>query len=114
MLHELQNFYIEKEEPQKSCFLALRDIISDFDTSISEHWKYKLPFFYYKKKPFCYLWYNKKTFEPYIGVVKGLQIEHPMLEQGSRKRMKIFRINPCADIPIDSLYDIFREAIKLY
>ncbi len=45
MLYELQNFYLEKQEPQKSCFYALRDIITEFDESITEHWKYKLPFF---------------------------------------------------------------------
>jgi hypothetical protein len=114
MLEELQNFYLDKKEPLKSCFLALRDIITSFDDNISEHWKYKLPFFYFKGKPFCYLWYNKKTNEPYIGVAKGLQINSPFLELGNRTHIKIMRINPCADIPIESVYEILREASKLY
>ena len=114
MLHELQKFYLEKEEPLKSCFFALRDIILAFDNVIREQWKYKSPFFYYKGKPFCYLWYNKKTNEPYIGVVKGVQIDHPMLEHGNRTHIKIMRINPCADIPVESIYEVLGEATKLY
>ena len=114
MLLELQNFYLEQEEPKRSCFLALRGIIQDLDEDISEHWKYKLPFFYFKGKPFCYLWYDKKSNEPYIGVVKADRIDHPMLEKGSRKRMKILRVNPCADLPVESICEILVKAMSFY
>ena len=114
MLHELQNFYLEQDEPKKSCFIALQGIILEMGEDITEHWKYKLPFFYYMDKPFCYLWYDKKNNEPYIGVVKADRFDHPMLEKGNRKRMKIFRIDPCADIPIDSIKEVLSEAMKYY
>ncbi|HBH49453.1 MAG TPA: hypothetical protein DDX98_12475 [Bacteroidales bacterium] len=114
MIHELQNFYLEQKEPLKSCYLALQGIIKDFDEHITEHWKYKLPFFYFKGKPFCYLWCDKKTNEPYIGVVKGDRINHPLLEQGNRKKMKIIRINPCADIPVESISEILHLAAEFY
>jgi hypothetical protein len=114
MIHDLQNFYLEKREPLKSCFFALQGVILGFDEAVTEHWKYKLPFFYFKGKPFCYLWYDKKTNEPYIGIVKGGEIEHPILEQGDRKRIKIIRINPCADIPLESINEVLQEAILHY
>ena len=71
-------------------------------------------FFIIRKNPFVTYGYDKKTNEPYIGVVKGLEIDHPMLEQGNRKRMKIMRINSCPDIPIESIYKILQEATKYY
>ncbi len=37
-----------------------------------------------------------------------------MLERGNRKRMKIFPINPCADIPEESIYEVFKDATKYY
>ena len=114
MLQLIQDFYLSFEEPQKSCYLALNDAILEFDDTISSHWKYKLPFFYYNNKPFCYLWYDKKTKEPYIGIVKGKHLNNTILEQGDRKKMKILRINPCADIPLDTIYEVFKEAIKYY
>ena len=114
MQNELENFYLKQEEPLQSCFLALRDIILAFDDDITPDWKYKLPFFMYKGKMFCYLWKDKKTNEPYISMAKGVQLEHDLLEQGNRTRFKIIRINPDVDIPIDSIYDIFKMAKLLY
>jgi hypothetical protein len=112
--NELENFYLDQPEPNQSCLLALRDIILAFDDNIETAWKYKLPFFIYKGKMFCYLWKDKKTQEPYISMAKGSQIEHDLLEQGNRTVFKIMRINPNADIPIDSLHEIFNLAKLLY
>jgi hypothetical protein len=114
MLNELNNFYDNLTEPNQSCFLALRKIIMDFDPEITEEWKYKLPFFHYKKKPFCYVWKDKKTTFPYIGIVRCTNIIHPNLEAGNRKKMKIFSINPTEDIDVKSIYTIFEEVKKLY
>lgn len=114
MISELDQFYLNQEEPNQSCFLALKDVILQIDNNITPEWKYKLPFFYYKKKMFCYFWKDKKTKEPYIGIVKGNLIDHPSLEQGDRKRMKILRINPNEDLPVDLIRTILKEAISLY
>tara|TARA_B100000809_G_C14622068_1_gene345240 strand:+ start:82 stop:429 length:348 start_codon:yes stop_codon:yes gene_type:complete len=114
MQNELENFYLKQEEPNQSCFLALRDIILDFDIEITADWKYKLPFFLYKVKMFCYLWKDKKTNEPYISIAKGIKIEHRALEQGNRTRFKIMRINNTIDIPVETIYDVFNLAKLLY
>lgn len=114
MISELNQFYDKQEEPNKSCFLALRSIFTNLDKEITEDWKYKLPFFMYKKKMFCYLWKDKVTNHPYIGVVKGNEIEHPMLDQGTRKKMKVFSINPTEDIPINDLLEVLKKAMSLY
>jgi hypothetical protein len=52
MKTEINNFYLNKEEPQKSIFMALREIVLRFDPAISEAWKYKMPCFCYEGKPF--------------------------------------------------------------
>ncbi|MDR0659633.1 MAG: DUF1801 domain-containing protein [Prevotellaceae bacterium] len=56
MIEEHYNYYLEKEEPQKSCLLALRDIILTRDENISETQKWGMPCFCFKKRIFCYLW----------------------------------------------------------
>ena len=113
MIKDLDNFYLEKEEPIKSCMLALRDIIMSLDENITTSWKYKLPFFCYKKKMFCYLWIDKKTKFPYIGIVEGQRIEHFALYQGNRKRMKVLHVNPNEDFP-DYIEEILNEALDFY
>lgn len=114
MISDLDQFYDKQEEPNKSCFLALRSIFLNLDDDITEAWKYKLPFFMYRNKMFCYLWKDKKTNHPYIGVVKGGEINHPLLEQGTRKKMKAFSIDPNQDIPIEELLKVLKEAMSLY
>ncbi|MEZ5009569.1 MAG: DUF1801 domain-containing protein [Chitinophagales bacterium] len=115
MISELEEFYLNKEEPLKSCFLALRSIIKNYDPDhLMEMWKYKLPFFYYKGKMFCYLWKDKKTHQPYIGIANAHLFDHSALVQGDRKRMKIFPIDVNEDIPRDVLYEVFDLAVKTY
>lgn len=113
MQEQLHTFYFEKEEPTKSCLLALRSIILGYSTHMEEGLKYGMPLFTYKGKMFCYLWTDKKTGHPYILMVDGKLLYHPALEQGNRARMKILPINPAHDIPIHIIEEVFEEAIKL-
>lgn len=113
MLSELESFYNSKEEPQKSCLLALRDIILNYHPSIQHVYKYKLPCFIIKKKIFCYIWIDKKTQFPYIAVANGVQIDHPALHQGNRTWVKLLYINPNEDIPIKTIHEIFDVAYTL-
>ncbi len=107
-------FYLNQPEPERAVFIILRDVILSLDEHITQEWKYKLPFFCYKGKMFCYLWKNKKTREPYIGVVEGNRINHPKLEQGNRSRMKILSVNPNKDIDIETIDSILNEALDFY
>lgn len=111
---ELDNFYLNKQEPNKSCLLTLRTIILNIDKNISETRKYGMPCFIYKKKMCCYLWVDIKTEEPYILFVEGKHLNHPKLEAGKRAKMKIFRIHPTKDIPINTIELLLNKAIDLY
>lgn len=63
---------------------------------------------------FCYLRLDKKTNEPYIGIVEGNRIDHPLLEKGNRKRMKVMRINPNDDIDIAMINQVLNKALDFY
>jgi hypothetical protein len=114
MIRSIDDFYLQKEEPEKSCFLALRTFILNYNAQMTETWKYGTAFFCYKEKMFCYLWTDKKTKQPYIGIVQGIKIDHPALIQGNRTRMKILMIDPEKDLPVKTMNTIFKEAIKFY
>lgn len=113
-IDQLYNYYTELQEPQKSCLLALRDIILRQDELISETVKYGMPCFCYKKKMFCYLWKDSKTQEPYILFVEGKLLQNPNLESGKRSRMKILRVNPSEDIPLTLIESLLNSALNLY
>jgi hypothetical protein len=63
---------------------------------------------------FCYLWTDKKTDEPYLLLVEGKHLDHPVLEVGDRSRMKIFRINPNHDLPLETIQLVLNKALDLY
>ena len=114
MLRDIDNYFLQKDEPVKSCLLFMRQHILNFDSNVTEAWKYRMPFFCYKGKMFCYLWVDKTNRLPYIGIVEGKKIVHPMLVQGSRARMKIMFIDPNADLPLETIDSILKMAIDLY
>ena len=113
MIREIDRYYYSKEEPVQSCLLALRNIILEHDPEVSETRKWSMPCFTYKKKMFCFLWTEKNTNEPYIQMVEGNHLNHPLLEKGGRSRMKILRIRPTADIPIKTVKTILDDALDL-
>ena len=113
-MKETDNFYLQKEEPLKSCLSALRQIILDRNIDITEAWKYRMPFFCYKGKMFCYLWIDKKTNFPYLGIVEGNKIDHPGLIRDDRLRMKIMKFDPTHDLPLEMILPILDAALNLY
>lgn len=114
VLNAINNFYLQKDEPAKSCLLALRKIILSQDKEITEAWKYGMPFFCYRGKMFCYLWLHKKYLQPYIGIVEGKHFSHPDLLQEKRSRMKILLISPDKDLPVAKIKMILKQALDLY
>ncbi len=114
MLRDIDHFYLQKEEPVKSCLIALREIILKQDRDITVAWKYGMPFFCYKGKMFCYLWVHKTIKQPYIGFVEGKYLNHPKLLIEKRARMKIFLCDPQKDLPIKVIQTILKQALDLY
>lgn len=111
---ERMGLYLKSEEPNKSCLLALRDIIVSQDEAITETVKYGMPCFCYHKKMFCYLWVDKKTQCPYILFVEGSHLSHPSLTSEGRARMKVLHIDPNKDLPIDLIVLLLNQALDLY
>jgi hypothetical protein len=113
-MKEIDLYFLHHPEPAKSCLLALRELILNYNVNISEAWKYRMPFYCYDGKIFCYLWVHKKYKQPYLGIVEGKKIDHPQLLTEKRSRMKILLLDPTRDIPIKTVDLILRQALRLY
>lgn len=113
MLRPIDDYFIRHEEPVKSCLQFLRAHILEFDSEITESWQYGMPFYFYKGKRFCYLWFHKKYDKPYLGIVERKKIHHPGLLAEKRARMKILLIDPRKNIPVRKINMILKEAIKI-
>ncbi|MDR2223664.1 MAG: DUF1801 domain-containing protein [Flavobacteriaceae bacterium] len=113
-MKETEHYYLRQEEPNRSCLQVLRSIILSLDEHITESIKWGTPCFSYKNRMFCFLALTKEPKKPYLLVVEGMRIDHPLLETGDRKRMKTLNINANADLPIDTIIEILQEALDLY
>lgn len=114
MIKETDNYYLSFEEPLLSCLLALRSIILRQDNHIIETQKWGLPCFCYKKKMFCFISVDSKSYLPYLLIVEGRLVDHPLLESAGRKRMKHISIDPQEDLPLEEITNIVQEALDLY
>lgn len=110
----LNNFYLRQEESVRGVFLALKELILAQDKEVTSELKYGMPFFCYKGKMFCYLWVNKKTGQPYIGLVEGKYFTQPFLLQEKRSRMKIMLLDSNRDLPVQTISTLIKQALDLY
>lgn len=110
----LTKFYLKQDEELRGTFLALRDLILKHDNIITHELKYGMPFFCFKGKMFCYLWFHKKHKQPYIGIVEGGLFNEPFLIQEKRSRMKIMLIDQSKDLPVDEIKMVLDRALDFY
>ncbi len=106
-------FYAKIDEPDKSCLIALRDLILTYDPGITHELKYGMPFFIYRGKMICYLWIHKKFKKPYVGIVDGNKIEHPGLLLEKRARMKILLVDAEKDLDVKSIKQLLKKMLAL-
>ena len=114
MLNPIDSWYLQKNEPIKSCLQFLRELILRQHAGLIEAWKYGMPFFCYKGRMVCYLWVHKKYGQPYLGIVEGAKINHPELIQEKRARMKILLFEAEKDIPVEKIEKLLAEVLALY
>ncbi|QIK53704.1 DUF1801 domain-containing protein [Dysgonomonas sp. HDW5B] len=114
MLRPIDEFFLEHDEDTNSCLQFLREHILSFDENITEAWKYQLPFYYYKKKPFCYFWIHKKYKQPYIGIENGGLLDHPQLLRENRVKMKILLVDQTKDIDLETIDTILKDSLSLH
>ena len=81
----LDEFFLNQSEPNRSCFLAMQQLVLSSNPEISETLKYGAPCFMLNGRPFCYLWKDKKT-NSLTSMVDGKHLTHPKLEWGDGRR----------------------------
>ena len=113
MLRAIDLYYAGHDERTRSCLQFLRQHILAVDPRIAEAWKYSMPFFTIGGRMCCYLWYDKKRKQPYIGFVDGKLMDHPELLQEKRSRMKILLLDPMKDLPMRTIDALLKRAIEL-
>lgn len=110
-----QSYILESEEPFRSILLHLQIIIEKTIPGLNLLYKYKIPFYYYQKRPFCYLNVpkNKKFVDLGFWNAAHLELHKEYMTTAGRKMMKSLRYHNLKDIDEDILISVLHEAFTV-
>lgn len=106
-------YYENLTEPLQGFMMALRQIVLDLNEEVEETWKWSTPFFLYRKRMLCYLWTDKKTGEPYLGISGGDALDHPALVQKHNAKIKKLVFDLEEDIPVETIREVLLLSVTL-
>lgn len=111
-----EEYILNQPEPYRSILLNLQIIIESQIPEAELLYKWKIPFYYYKGKPFCYFNASHKRMYVDLGIVKGFQltIHQDKLISEKRSIMKSLRYYSEDEIDSSVLVEIIQELTNLY
>ena len=115
-MNPAENYILNQPEPYRSILLHLQVAIEATIPEAKLLYKYKIPFYYLNKKPFCYLNASHKKQFVDLGFWKGnkIQIHQEYLVTENRKMMVSLRYNTIDDINDTILIEVLKKAESLY
>ena len=109
-------YILKQPEPYRSILLHLQMVIEQTIPSLELKYKWKIPFYYYKGKPFCYFNASHKKQYVDVGLVKGklIKVHTEYLVGEKRKKMVSLRYKSMGEVGNQVLIEVLEEAKSLY
>jgi len=115
-MNPAEQYILNQPEYFRAILLHLQILVAHTLPEIELKYKYKIPFYYLKGKPFCYFNASHKKQFVDVGFVKGPQIkihqEHQITEK--RKKMMSLRYTSLVAIYNNVFIDVLKAASELY
>ncbi|MDM9630985.1 DUF1801 domain-containing protein [Robiginitalea aurantiaca] len=104
-------YILDQPEPFRTILLQLQTLIEQAVPECSLKFKYKIPFYYLRDKPFCYLNYSRDYVD--LGFIRGAWLKsHPdVLISEGRKVVKSLRYRSVGEIDVAVLFEVLEEAV---
>lgn len=111
-----ETYILNQPEPYRSILLHLQVIVETTIPEVELLYKYRIPFYYYKKRPLCFLNASHKKQFVDICFVRGNQItiHQDLLVTEKRKKMASLRYKSIEDIDNAFLIDVLKNVLTLY
>lgn len=106
-------YILNQKEPYRSILLSLQIIIETTIPNVELLYKYKIPFYYIDKKPFCYLNVTKGYVDLVFWHGAHLTNHTKFLVSGGRKHMKSLRYFTLEEINQEIVIEILQEAYSV-
>lgn len=111
-MNPAEDYIINQEEPFKSILLQLQVLVEGTVTGVELKYKYHIPFYYLKGKPFCYLNVSPKKGYVDVGFWSSAHLSvhlDKMVTEG-RKVMRSLRYNTIEDIDAEVFVAVIKDA----
>ena len=114
-MNPAESYILNQQEPFRSILLELQVIIEATVPDLNLKYKWHLPYYYYKEKPFCFLNVTKGYVDIGFRDNEHLKVFHKFLIKENRKVMKSLRYFSVNDINQEILIGVvlaLRESFK--
>ena len=113
-----QDLYIlQQPEVYRDMLLHVISVVEQTVPEATLEYKWKIPFFYFKKKPFCYLNVSHKKQYIDVAFMKGFELkknQQHLFANNGRTMVKSLRYNTLEEIDNSILISVLCEARMLY
>ncbi|MFD0965017.1 DUF1801 domain-containing protein [Pseudofulvibacter geojedonensis] len=115
-MNPAENYILKQPEPYRTILLQLQLIIEQTIPGLELKYKWKIPFYYYEGKPFCYFNASHKKQYVDVGLVKGklIDVHQEYLIGEKRKKMVSLRYTSVDDINVEVLVQVLERTKSLY
>lgn len=109
-------YILKQPDFYKEILLHVVSIIESEMPAATLLFKWGIPYFYYKGKPFCYLAPNHKRKFVDVGFARGFQLKknQDILVDEKRNTVKSLRYFALQEINYDQMISVIKEAKELY
>lgn len=115
-MNPAENYILQQPEPYKTILLQLQVLVAFGFSDIELKYKYRIPFYYLKGKPFCFFNASHKRKYVDVGIMKGQEIdihtEHLVTEK--RAQIASLRYKSIEDINDKVFLEVLKKAASLY
>ena len=110
-------YILNQPENYRNILFHIIDVVQNTIPDVTLEYKWTVPYFYYKKKPLCYLNASHKYGFVDVGFAKGFQIKNYqdyLIADNGRNTVKSLRYFSLEQIDNDILISVLEEAKSLY
>lgn len=110
-------YILNQPEKYRDILLHIISVVQNTLPEATLEYKWGIPYFYYKKKPFCYLNACHKNQFVDVGFAKGFQLKKHhqyLIADNGRNTIKSLRYYALERIDNNVLVEVIEEAMILY
>ena len=110
-------YLLNQPDKYRDILLNIVSVIENTIPEVTLEYKWTVPYFYYKKKPLCYLNASHKHHFVDVGFAKGFQLkqnQQHLIADNGRNTVKSLRYYSLDEVDNEVLISVLKEAIILY